>query len=135
MINVEEMRLTDEEGTTAAYGHKNRTLLNPVGLRKRRGVIDAQLSKALWNIVDQLRTHGTGDQITTDGFIAAAILEHIALVANLPHPTTQSWFEVHESARIYVQTADPVVARELQLEMPMVINPDMGPIDPSRLFG
>lgn len=135
MINAEELRLTDEEATTAAYGHKNRYFLNPAGLRKRRGVIDAQLSKALWNIVDQLRTNGTGDEITTDDLIAAAILEHIALLANLPHPTTQFWFEVQESPRIYVQTADPVVVRELQLEIPMVINPEKGPVDPALLFG
>ena len=124
MLDAKEIRLTEEEATTAAYGHKNRNFLNPVGVRKRRKVADAQLSKALWNIVDQLRTNGAGNRTTTDDLIAAAILEQVALLAELPHPTTQIWFEASQATRIYVQTADPVVALELNLKIPVIINPD-----------
>jgi hypothetical protein len=115
MLNLDEIRLTDEEATSAAYGRDGKRSLNPVALRKRRQVADAQLSKCLWNIVDQLRTHGAGGgPASEEDLVGAAKLEEVALLANLPHPTTRLWFSVDQAARIYMQTADPLVALELR---------------------
>ena len=50
-----------------------------------------------------------------DDLIAAAFLEQIAILLRCPHPTTQEWFERNIPSRIYLQTADPVIAYGLHL--------------------
>ncbi len=84
-------------------------------MAKRRFVAEAQLSKALWNIVDQLRIEGSLTGNDDDDLIAAAVLEQVALLLRCPHPTTQEWFERNIPSRIYLQTADPVIAYDLHL--------------------
>lgn len=125
MLEPKEIELTDSEMTVAANGHTRGTSINHVALRRRREVAKAQLAKALWTIVDQLRTQGTLDNPSSDDLTAAAILEQVSLIAGLPHPTTQYWFDHGGSPRIYVQTADPVVSRELSLRIPLIrVSPD-----------
>ncbi len=115
MINSEQILITEEEATSAAYGHSRREAVNPIAMARRRAVANAQLSKALWTIVDQLRTEGTLDNPSFDDLTAAAILEQIALILGSPHPTTQSWFDLGAAPRWYVQSADPVISRDLYL--------------------
>lgn len=116
MINTEEIRITEDEATTAAYGNSPRAAINPVAIAKRRFVAEAQLSKALWNIVDQLPTEGSLAGNGDDDLTAAAILEQIAILLRCPHPTTQEWYERNLPSRIYLQTADPVIAYDLHLK-------------------
>ena len=75
MIEPEEIRISEDEATAAAYGKYGHTAINPVAMAKRRFVAEAQLSKALWNIVDQLRTEGSLAATDDDDLTAAAILE------------------------------------------------------------
>ena len=121
MLNLEEIRLTDEEATSAVYDQKDNRIQNPIARRKRRHVADAQLSKCLWNIVDQLRTNGSTDgAISQEDLVTAAKLEEIALLAKLPHPSTRPWFDIGGASRIYMQTADPQIALELKHQVQSV---------------
>ena len=114
MINVEEIRLTEAEATSAAYGQGRRLGINAVATSKRRLVADAQLSKTLWTIVDQLRTSGTLAPPPSDDFSAAAILEQIAIVIAAPHPTATNWFDPDATARTDIQAADPMLGPGLE---------------------
>ncbi len=111
MINVQEILLTELEATNAAHarGSKTRLGTNPLAMARRKAVAEAQVSKVLWNIVDQLRTNGSLEAISSDDLTAAAILEQITIVADVPHPTGTIWFEIKEARRTYVQTADPLI--------------------------
>ncbi len=110
MINADEIRLTEIEATKAAYADPKDGWIHPIDMSKRTCVADAQLSKAIWTIVDQLRTEGTDQTPSTDDLVAAAILEQIAIIIESPHPTTQRWFNFESPDRDYVQTADPEIA-------------------------
>ena len=84
-----------------------------MAMAKRRFVANAQLSKAVWTIVDQVRTHGTLQEPSKDDLVAAAILEQIATILRPPHPTTQKWFDFEGVPSSYLQTADPDDVRQL----------------------
>ena len=119
LINPEEIRITENEATVAAYGDYRGSAVNPVAMAKRRKVADAQLSKALWTIVDQLRIQGTLSLPSPDDLTAAAILEQIAILLLSPHPTTQKWFDQANSSRLYLQSADPFVSKEMEANQAM----------------
>jgi hypothetical protein len=110
MINADEIRLTEIEATKAAYEDPKDRWINPMDMSKRTSVADAQLSKAMWTIVDQLRTQGILQTPSMDDLVAAAVLEQIAIIIESPHPTTQRWFNFESPDRDYVQTADPEIA-------------------------
>ncbi|PKB73418.1 MAG: hypothetical protein BZY75_02035 [SAR202 cluster bacterium Io17-Chloro-G7] len=83
-----------------------------MAMLKRRLIANAQLSKALWTIADQLRTQGTLATPSMDALTAAAILAQIAIIIETLHPTTQNWFNQnlfnYEAARRgLLQSADP----------------------------
>ena len=80
-----------------------------MAMARRRLGADAQVSKTLWNIVDQLRTNGTLEGPSSDDLTVAAILEQIAIVVGAPHPTTTKWVDPDSAIRTYIQTADPVI--------------------------
>ena len=86
---------------------------------KRRLVANAQPSKALWTIVDQLRTQGTLDMASMDALMAAAILEQIAIIIRTPHPTTRRWFDYSTASRDYLQSADSEVVWDLRTNIPI----------------
>ncbi len=90
MIDATEIRLTDKEANDASYGCPDDVETDPMAMIKRRLIANAQLSKALWTIVDQLRTQGTLASPSMDDLTAAAILEQIAIIIETPHPTTQN---------------------------------------------
>ena len=83
-----------------------------MAMAKRRFVANAQLSKAVWTIVDQVRTHGTLQEPSKDDLVAAAILEQIAIILRSPHSTTQKWFDFEGVQSSYLQTTDPDVVRQ-----------------------
>ena len=118
MINVQEIRLTELEATNAAYMRGNGFGVNPTATGRRRLVTAAQLSKTLWNIVDQLRTNGTLEAPSSDDLTAAAILEQIAIVVGAPHPTATIWFDPDAAIRTCVQTADPLFVPGPETDVP-----------------